>query len=319
MSCTLSILAVMSDHFKVYWFLLLLLVFAQSLFAVVGTNVFQKRHHNFWRLTNDLLARFQLGYISFAVAVFINVSFSPEQKFLSVANALLLVLAIAAAVGGLSLASQDRLDRILKAAGHTCPTSVNEECRARLKLGRKFQIVWGNIFAFTAVTVLALFIIHSIKPGTLSGGEPPQKPQGSPTVKAIPYDGQPEWYGDHAFWLQKEGDRHKDAHLIAIYALGEVKYMASGRTTPFTIILSVPEGYALASHAAFREASAQGHPLLEALDPTPSNDTFRELKVSVSECAKQDNVVVLFRLDGRDAKASINVTDIVRAYLEGGE
>ena len=319
MNPTLGILVVTPDHFNLYWFLLLLLVSAQSLAAVIGTNVFQKRHHNRWRLTNDLLARFQLGYISFAVAVFINVSFTPEQKFLSVANAILLVLAIVAAVGGLKLASQERLDDILKAAGHTCPTSVSEKCTAQLKFVRKIQLVWGNILAFAVVTALAVFIVLSIKPATLSSGEALQKPQGSPTVKAVPYEGQPEWYGDHAFWLEKEGDRHKEAHLIATYALGEVQYAASVRTIPFTIILSVPEGYALASHAAFRDASAQGHPLLEQLNPTPSNDTFREFKVSVPECARQDKVVVLFRLDGKYVNGSINVTDIVRAHLEGGE
>lgn len=215
-----------------------------------------------------MLARFQLGYISFVVAVFINVSFAPEQKFLSVANGILLVLALGAAVGGFKLASQDRLDDILKNAEHHCPTSVSNKCVAPLKLRRKIHLVWGNIFAFAILTALALFIVRSIKPASLAeSGEMPQKPQGSPMVKAVPNKDQPEWYLDHTFWLQQEGDRHKKDGLIATYALGEAQYMARARTIPFAIVLSVPEGYALASHAAFRVASSTGHPLLERLDP----------------------------------------------------
>jgi len=143
-----------------------------------------------------------------------------------------------------------------------------------------------------------------------------QKPQGSIAIKALPYKGAPEWYADHTYWLEQEGDRDKKGEVIAGYAIGEATFTTSNATFPFETLLSVPAGYEVRSRAAYLLSSGSAKPSsLEILPTQPTDDTFRGLKVPVPECNKNDLVLILFRVSSKKRDLPLTVADIVQGTV----
>jgi hypothetical protein len=144
-----------------------------------------------------------------------------------------------------------------------------------------------------------------------------QKPQGTPSIRAIPYKGQPEWYSNHVHWLEQEGERDKKApSLTQAYAIGESEYPVLAASSAFAVKLNVPGGYTISSNSAFRIRSSDGRTFLEPLDPTPTDENFQGLQVQAPECDKADGVVILFRVESLKPGLSMRVEDIVKAKLD---
>lgn len=140
------------------------------------------------------------------------------------------------------------------------------------------------------------------------------KPLGSPKIRPVPYTGQPDWYSDHMFWLEREGDGDKKQGLVKGYELGEAEYTTTSPAISFWVVLHVPDTYEIASHSAFRLTTSGDRRLFERLEPVPEED-FRGLKISVPECGKGDKIIVLFRVESKVSGAPLDVSSIVKANL----
>jgi hypothetical protein len=308
-------LASLIPSYNLFWIALLVLASIESVVALVGTNVFQKRHHGGLRFANDILARLQFAFATVFVAVLINGAFSQEQQPMKGFVAIMFFVALASYLIGLKFAAPTHYDSVFKKLNHSCPTSVDEECTRRLGFWTYVRLISVNVLLCIVSLTGGFIILLSLKPASsITAAIVRIEPQGVPTVRGVPYNGQPDWYSDHTFWLEQEGDRDKKQGVVKGYEVGEAKYTTTSATDAFHVILEVPDTYEIASHSVFRLTTSGDREFFERIEPIPEED-FRRLNVSIPECNKGDKIIVLFRVESKVSGAPLDVASIVKAYL----
>jgi hypothetical protein len=302
--------------YNLFWIVLLLLTSVESLVALVGTNILQKRHHNILLLANEILATLQLAFLIFFVAIVFNPVFSSQQSLLKASIELMIFVALCGYLLGLKFAAPAHYDKVFKKLKHDCPTSVDEECTKSLGFRTYVRLVGFNLLACAFSLAGGLIILLFLRPApSVTAAVVRLEPQGTPAIRPVPYKGQPDWYSDHSFWLEQEGDRDKRQGIATAYELGEASYTTASATYKFAVVLRVPDKYVIASQAAFRVTTLGSREFFERLEPLPE-DSLRGVRVSVPECNKGDRVNVLFRVESTLAGAPIDVADIVKATLQ---
>src|SRR5438105_997532 len=101
--------------YLLYWVALLILMFAQAGASVIGTNVFQKRHHNGLRLASDITVRLLLSIVGFAIAVLISPEIPSEPRNLvRLFAGILVFITVLLYFPGLKRASSGQQEQLLK-------------------------------------------------------------------------------------------------------------------------------------------------------------------------------------------------------------
>lgn len=309
--------------YNVRWLILLVLVAPTSAAAVIFPKFFLDRDHNTLRLTNEWLARQQLGYVGYCLAVLMSGPLGSNQGYLAPASVLLAMFSLVAYALGLLTTKARRQKRLLN-ADHVCPYDNGDACTKSIHWLTAIRFSFLNVLLFLFSFSWGVVIAFSLKPATDQQEDyvVGYRPQGAPTIRTVPYENQPTWYRNHIVSLQTEGDRLKRTNAMAQkpsienYALGSAEYTASVTTIPFRIVLSVPKEYTIVSQTAFRATSAPIQDLsLSVLRVIPRGDD-REIQTSQTRCKKADKVVILFRVDGKRKGAAIDIVNIVKPRFE---
>lgn len=143
-----------------------------------------------------------------------------------------------------------------------------------------------------------------------------RKADSQPSVRALPYRGQPAWAADHIYWLEKEGERDREKGIVKEFAIGEVTGHFTWPTKPLRMVLRVPDGYALWNRVAFRITSTSGSQLFERLEIDAGRDGTREVGVDVPQCEDGDRVITIVRVGTSASSMPRDLRDVLTVRFE---
>ena len=145
------------DAYNWYWFGALCLTVVTSGTSVIFSHTQQTPQHRGLRLASDLLVREQLGFLSFAFALFISAYVGADQKVLGPWFAILGMLGIALYGLGLWLVRSS-----LHGNNEECEKDLTKRCAKTVKAGTGLLVLGLPLLFFLASFALASLLVFAV-------------------------------------------------------------------------------------------------------------------------------------------------------------
>jgi len=145
------------DAYNWYWFGALCLTVVTSGTSVIFSHTQQTPQHRGLRLASDLLVREQLGFLSFAFALFISAYVGADQKVLGPWFAILGMLGLALYGLGFWLVRSS-----LHANNEECEKDLTKPCVKNVKVGAGLLVLGLPFVFFLASFALASLLVFAV-------------------------------------------------------------------------------------------------------------------------------------------------------------
>ena len=303
------------DAYNWYWFAALCLSVITAGVSVVFSHTQQFRQHRGLRLVSELLVREQLGFLSFAFALFISAYKLTDEKVLGPLFAILGVGGVALYATGLWLIRTTLHDK-----NEECEKDSAQPCLKVVRPGARFQVLGLPFLFFIGSFALASVLVFSVteakhaKPTSASHLVPSDVSISSVQVGAEAFQHSPSFMRDNLGKLEEEQrTANPPDHVVGI-----VESQSLGDYQQFCWNVALAQDYApdfaLSARAAYlAHADSLGN--FAELSLSGIGKPYSSIVVQVPESMIGDRIVIVASIYARASGKPV-LHDIRRMLLE---